>query len=166
MRRNVLIALTALMLTACAKETKIGYVKIQQIFLDFEYKKELEKNLRGVQEKRKTMLDSLELELKVLSRQIESEQNKDKLAEFEARRENYLNKKQEFDDSNERVVKQYDEQIIRQMNQYVKDYGEKNGYTFIYGAGGSGNLMYADSTYDITKKVTEYINERYKGQKK
>lgn len=82
-------------------------------------------------------------------------------------RRNYiLRKKKSFEEDNEKMVKQYDENIIKQLNQYVKDYGEKNKYQFIYGADGSGNLMYADSTYDLTKKIIEYVNERFNGEKK
>jgi Skp family chaperone for outer membrane proteins len=49
------------------------------------------------------------------------------------------------------------------MNQYVKDFGSKYGYTYIFGADGSGFLMYSLEANNITKEVKEYINSRYKG---
>jgi outer membrane protein len=45
----------------------------------------------------------------------------------------------------------------------MQDYGKKHGYDFIYGAQGSGNLMYANGQKNITDEVLKYINERYQG---
>lgn len=42
----------------------------------------------------------------------------------------------------------------------------KKGYRYIFGAEGSGVLMYADERNNITKEVIEYINARYKGNAK
>jgi outer membrane protein len=164
----IVIMCICVIASGCNQEKKVGFVKIQQVFAGFNYKKELENNLKSVSLKRKNILDSLELELKILAKQIKLDRKLDnkKAAEFEAKKEVYLSKKKNFEDDNEQMVKQYDENIIKQLNQYVRDYGEKNKYQFIYGADGTGNLMFADSTYDLTNKVIEYVNERFNGGKK
>jgi outer membrane protein len=164
----VLVFGITFMFLGCKPEKKVGFVKIQQVFVGFTYKKELENNLKAVSLKRKNLLDSLELELNILSKQLNIEKTKDskKVAEFETKKEVYFNKKKSFEEDNERMVKQYDENIVKQLNQYVKDYGEKNKYQFIYGADGSGSLMYADTTYDLTNKIIAYVNERFSGEKK
>ncbi|OFY82809.1 MAG: hypothetical protein A3F72_01620 [Bacteroidetes bacterium RIFCSPLOWO2_12_FULL_35_15] len=145
---------------------KTGYIEINKIFADFKLKKELEVQLTKVKESRKVIMDSLEFGLKVLSKQIQADgqKDKDKIALFEVKREEYLQKKKQFEDDNDAVAKQYDSQIISQMNQYVKDYGNKNGYTYIFGADGSGFLMFSSETKNITEEVKNYINDRYKGK--
>lgn len=148
-----------------SSEEKTAYVDINKIFSEFTLKKELEVQLIKVKESRKAVIDSLEFGLKLLSKQIQSENqtNKDKIALFEVRREEFIQKKQQFEEDIDAVGKQYDKQIISQMNQYVKDYGNKNGYTYIFGADGSGFLMFSSEQKNITEEVKKYINDRYKG---
>lgn len=144
---------------------KTAYVDINKIFSEFILKKELEVQLIKVKESRKMIIDSLEFGLKLLSKQIQSENqvNKDRVALFEVKREEYIQKKEQFEEDTDAVAKQYDKQIISQMNQYVKDYGNKNGFTYIFGADGSGFLMFSAEQKNITEEVKKYINDRYKG---
>lgn len=146
---------------------KIGYVDIHEVFNGFELKKEYEKKINTTKNGRQKIADSLELALKILGRKIESEggKNKDDINVFEVKRKDYFDKKKMFDEDNERQTKEYDQQIITQLNQYVKDFGKESGYTYILGSDGSGSLMYAKEINNVTKEVIEYINIRYKGIK-
>ena len=52
------------------------------------------------------------------------------------------------------------------MNDYIKEYGKKHGYTFIIGATGAGNLVYANEARNITKEILKGLNEEYNKDKK
>ena len=39
-------------------------------------------------------------------------------------------------------------------------------YSFIYGANSDGTIMYAKDVFDITEKITAFVNARYKGEMK
>ena len=43
--------------------------------------------------------------------------------------------------------------LINDINGYVKEYGKENGYPLIFGASGSGNIMYAGEASDLTDIV-------------
>ncbi|MGZ3919341.1 MAG: OmpH family outer membrane protein [Bacteroidia bacterium] len=146
---------------------KTACVIIQDVFNSFELKKDYERKLTATKSARQRITDSLELDLKLLGKKIESEsgKNKEDLSAFSLKREYYFQKKRLFDEDNELQTKKYDDEIIGQLNQYVKDYGKENGYTYIYGNSGSGSLMYADDMKNITTEVIAYINDRYKGVK-
>lgn len=94
----VIIGSIYLMINGCKSEKKVGFVKTQQVFSGFNYKKELENNLKAVSTKRKNILDSMELQLNILSKQLNLEKNKDSkmMAEFEAKKELYFKKKEKF----------------------------------------------------------------------
>jgi outer membrane protein len=147
------------------KNEKTAYVNISKVYQEFELKKELEAKMLKVKNVRTAQIDSLELNLKVLSRQINAEKGKDKtrIALFNVQREAYQAKKQQFEEDNQAMIKEYDQQIYKQMTQYVLDFGKDRGYKYIFGADGSGNLMYADESNDITIEVSAFINKRYKG---
>ena len=144
---------------------KLAYVDNTRLFSEFTLKKELEMKLKKTKDARQAIVDSLEFGLKFLSKQIQSEKekDKDKITLFQVKREDYIQKKKQFEEDNEALAKQYDSQIISQMNQYVKDFGNKNGYAYIFGADGSGFLMFSAEQNNITNEVEVYINGRYKG---
>jgi outer membrane protein len=145
---------------------KTAWIDINKVYNEFVYKKELEKKLTQTQQARKALIDSLEFELQMLSREIQTENGKDKnkISVFEFKRENYLNKKNEAEQDNAVLQKTYNTQILNQLNQYLKDYGKKENLRYILGSDGSGALMFATEEDEITEAAILYINERYKGK--
>ena len=147
---------------------KVAYVELQTVFNDFEMTKQYKKKLEAVVSARKAISDSLQVTLKAQSRSINTAPNTsdEKVQDFVFNKEYYIERVKQFQEDNMALKQQYDTEINKQINQYVKDYGEKNGYRFIYGAEGSGVLMYAKEGDNISKEVIEYINKRYNGQPK
>jgi len=147
------------------KEDKIGYIKLQQVFEQFEYKKEMELKLKAVQQERQKILDSLEFNLRLLAKQIESSevQDRSEILLFETRKEELYKQQQQFEEDNTALIKKYDNQIIGQLNQYVSDFGKMNNYRYVLGNDGNGNIMYAVETDNITEQVIQFINNKYKG---
>lgn len=144
---------------------KTGFVIIQDLYSGFNMKKEVEKKYQQTKNARDKILDSLTLELKILAKKIQNEQEKNKstLAEFNTKRDEYIQRKQTYEEDNTALAKKYDKEILTQLNQYVKDFGEKNHYTYVFGNDENGSLMYAIEAKNITKEVLEYINNKYKG---
>ncbi|HPI85881.1 MAG TPA: OmpH family outer membrane protein [Bacteroidales bacterium] len=145
---------------------KTGFVIIQEVYNGFEMKKEIEQKYINVKTARDRILDSLNLDLKTIAKKIEDEQQKNQntIATFNIKREDFLQRKQTYEEDNAALTKQYDQEILIQINQYIKDFGEENHYTYVFGNDGNGSLMYAVSTKDITKEVIEFINARYNGK--
>ncbi|MEO5641915.1 MAG: OmpH family outer membrane protein [Bacteroidia bacterium] len=156
-----------------ATRPKIAYVDLAKVYNGFELKKQLETQLKVVQQVRQRTLDSLELGLKMISRNlqsIDSDKSKNEIQiktnEFEALKQDYLYKQENFSSDNSSLLQQYDQQVWKQLNQYVKDYGEANGYTCILGGDGSGNVMYSSKGLDITEELIAYTNKCFKGETK
>lgn len=148
-------------------EKKMAFISVGEVYNSFEMKKEFEAKFLAVHTGRKQLLDSLEVELNILSKKIQltngSDQNLNN--EFEMKKENYLLKKQGFEEDNEQMKEQYTANIMKQMNQYVQDYGKEFHYSYILGAEGSGSLMYGEEMTNVTKDMIQYINLKYKGEK-
>lgn len=143
---------------------KIVYVKVSELYNDFEMKKELENTYLMIQKSRKHQLDSLELELKFLNSKINAEGEKAELVHaFQVKRENYLLKKQQFEEDDAQMQQQYTDKIKKQLNQYVADFGKEKNIDYIFGAEGSGALMYAKEGDDVTKEALVYVNNKFKG---
>jgi outer membrane protein len=71
--------------------------------------------------------------------------------------------RQDFQLSNEEKGLQREGQvkldsIVTEVKEFVKEYGESNGYTFILGANEAGSVMYGAKANDITDEVLEALN--------
>lgn len=52
--------------------------------------------------------------------------------------------------------------VVSKVRKYIKEYGKKNGYTYIYGTGDAATILYAKDQYDITDKIVKELNDNYK----
>lgn len=163
--KKIIAFIVCLSFFSCTKEHKIGYVDIKSVFNEFEYKKELEKELITIKNNRKFILDSLETNLKVITVRIKNDKNnKELISQYQVLKEIYLDKRSIIEDEEENLVRQFDEKIIKQLNSYVKSYGKENNYSIIYGATIDGSIMYGDTALDLSNDITNYINTKYKGK--
>lgn len=51
------------------------------------------------------------------------------------------------------------------LNGYLEEFGKQQKVHLIFGIQGSGNVMYADKTFDLTQKAIEFVNAKYEGNK-
>lgn len=165
-----LIAATAALTMSIINYTarpKSAYVDLGKVYNEFVLKQDLETKLTDVSVLRQSQLDSLKLELTTLGRTYQNETNvdlkKDLETEYLTKRQEYLMKESTYTEEAERLTAEYDEQIWKQINQYVRDFGAKNGYNYIYGAEGSGSLMYGSDSENITEEIVGYVNSSFKG---
>jgi outer membrane protein len=146
-------------------EYKIGYVDVNSLYDSFSFKKELEAKLTHIKETRKNILDSMQVQLRMLAGSLKPNLEKDRML-FEAKRQDFLSKEKSFSEDNDALTQEYSTQVMKQLNQYVQEYGAEHGYTYILGADGNGSIMFADKSKDVTKEVLEYLNQKYAGVKK
>lgn len=90
--------------------------------------------------------------------------------EIELKQELLGNKQQQLNNYQQAIQKQIQEEdqkmtqtVVNDINAYVKEYGKSHGYPIIFGAGGSGSIMYAEEASDLTDKVLEGLNKQYEG---
>lgn len=145
-----------------SKREKTAFIRLEKVYEDFSMKKDLEKKFKGVEEKRKSILDSLELNLTLLYQHVSKQPTKELVNNYETMKETYFVKKQQFDEDNQKVMEQYHKQIIDKINDYASSYGKNHGYQYIYGTDGSGSLMYSNENNDVTGDFLNYINNNYR----
>ena len=78
-------------------DSKIAFVELNKIYLDFKMKKELETKIKSVQQTRNNILDSLKIELEILSREIRSAAHaeNEKVALYTVKRDRYFEKEKQ-----------------------------------------------------------------------
>ncbi|MEW7280545.1 OmpH family outer membrane protein [Aquimarina sp. 2201CG1-2-11] len=88
--------------------------------------------------------------------------------EVALKKELLANKQQQINNYQQAIQKQIQEEdqkmtqtVVNDINDYIKEYGKENGYKIILGASGSGNIMFADETADLTTEVLDGLNTEY-----
>jgi outer membrane protein len=150
-----------------AGKGKTAYINTEELYNSFGLKTKLESELKKTQAARQSLLDSLRLQLDMMSMRIRQERQENDsniTGAFANLRESYFARQEEFKQSSETLAQQYTGQIWTQLNQYISDYGHDKGYQYIFGANGDGALMFADDAVNITEELKGYVNERFKGQ--
>lgn len=51
--------------------------------------------------------------------------------------------------------------IVKELKDYIKEYGKKEGYDYIYGTGDAATILFAKDPYDITEKVLKQLNDDF-----
>jgi outer membrane protein len=162
----IIILISLLVLTivyfnkSTSRSTKQVFIISNALFQSFDGTKALKKKVDTKGSYYKSVLDSLKLELSLNDSGTNSKPtNKQQALEQSYR--SYYNQMMEY---NNEYITAEETKIWTQLNQYITEYGKTKDYEYILGANGSGSLMYADSTLNITEEVTAFANKKYSGK--
>jgi len=139
--------------------SEIVYINTSQVFDEFDLKKELSKKFESLVLSQGKVLDSIEVRYTSL---VNNSNQSIRTEELNRLKREYLEAKRRFDEQKDKTSQEYDKQIWTQLNQYIKNFGEKKSkYRMILGTSGEGNLMYAEEYTDITNEIIHYVNDEY-----
>lgn len=91
--------------------------------------------------------------------------------ELALKQELLSNKQKQIGSYQQAIQKQIQEEdqkvtqtVINDINDYIKEYGEKHNHKIIFGASGAGNIMYANESTDLTADILIGLNIEYEGR--
>jgi outer membrane protein len=143
---------------------KEAFIITEKVFSDYKGTKIVEEKFMKKQQKQKLELDSLLAVIQVSEKAVKNNLTELQKVKIQAKRNEYVRLLDEYESSNASEFQQAKQSLWIQINQYIKKYGNENDYTFIHGANGTGSLMYADTTYNITAPILEFINKEFEGK--
>ena len=151
----------------CAKgENKTGFVDVKKVFDDYDKKKEFDKVLEKSVKEKEDQISKQEDEIKRLTEELEIKNEKEKLKtqeDIDEKRRKLADFKRaaqsELDRQNDKLVRE----IVLEINEVVKDYGQKEGYGLILK---SSSILYGDPGMDITDNIVKILNENYNKREK
>lgn len=139
----------------------VVYVDTKTVFNDFDYTKKLKKKYEKISLARQQVLDSLKFELEVLARKLENSRDEELIKIFEAKRNGLYYEQEKILKINQALSDKYDDQILTQLDSYLKEFGEKNNYDMILGTESMGTLIYSKEKYNVTTEATQFVNNRF-----
>ncbi|CAG2532861.1 periplasmic chaperone for outer membrane proteins Skp [Maribacter dokdonensis] len=156
---------------ANSSKNELVYVDVNKLIEGYKRTKVEREAFSKKTEVLKANVDSLvtdwQSELKAYEKERASMTKKEK----ELKQELLGNKQQQINNYQQAVQKQVQEEdqkmtqtLINDINDYVQEYGKQHGYPMIFGAGGNGNIMYAEEASDLTDEILEELNHQYAGK--
>ncbi len=159
------ITLGALCFFSYQKTDKTAYVNIATIYNAYPLKIELENKLELSQSNRSRLLDSLMNDLEFLSLKVkENHKNEELRVKFFEKRNDFERFRNEMEEQAGAEAEAYKDQIWRQLNAYIRQYGKDAGYDYIFSSEDSYHVLYYNETKDITEELNQYLLEKYKGK--
>lgn len=159
-----------LLITSCQEQQKIAFVDNGKVINDYQEKLDIEEKYKGkdaVFQKRRDSLigaHNLELEAAKIKAQRMSQSALQKLSQELQQKEGLLGQQLQFEQ--QQLQQAFNTEIdsaIAKVKNYVKDYGKKNGYTYILGTSdASSTVMFGDETKDLSKTILDALNAEYK----
>ncbi len=148
----VVIVLGVLKITESSTE---AYVNLNDIYQKFTYQEVINAELDNYLSLRQTELDSLDQNFETFY--VENKNNKESVRLKYQELNRY---KDEVSQVIEDLELNTENKIWKLINEAVNQYGETHNLDFIYGVSGSGTLMYAKETYNITDEIVHQLNSQ------
>jgi outer membrane protein len=173
MKNIIYVLIATLVMVSCQKPNKIGYIDNGTVINDYQAKKDVEAKFKTKDEAFKKKTDSIgqAFQLEAQKGQLEAQnlakRNKRKQAEELMvglqQKQQVLQQQMQFEQQqlSQAFQSEIDTLIIK-VKDFVKDYGKKNGYTYILGTSdAAASVLYGTDENDLTQTVLEALNAEY-----
>lgn len=147
---------------------KIAVVRTPEVLSRYNGMLEVEALLKEKENTYLSQLDTLRLlygkaheELTANSGQL-GKSEKEKLQKLvNKRKEDYLEYQQVIENKYTNDQEKFTEGVLNQVNEYIKNYAEKNELKVVIGSNITGNVLYGHPDIDITEDIISGLNENY-----
>lgn len=164
----LVIAVGYLFYNTQLQKEKIVYIDINVLMAEYEGMKDATKEFEEKSQIWQANVDSLIVDFQNELKVYEKERSKMTKKENELKQELLRNKQQQVGNYQQAIQKQsadedakLTQEVVNEVNAYIKTYGKKHHYKMIIGANSSGNMLYAQDGVDITQDVLEGLNKEY-----
>lgn len=145
-------------------KSKIAYVNASVLVEAFPEMKRSQAVLEKKTMQWQANIDTLTQEFEQLVNSFEQSKNELSRKESEAALQQIGTKKEQLQAYQRAIEQQYQheniqmtEKVLSELNHYISEYAEQEGYDLVLGANGDGNIVYATEYMDITEPLSTYI---------
>lgn len=167
--KNLFIILIVLVsFSSCQEQDKVAFIDNGKVINDYQMKIEVEKKYETQNKAYNLQRDSIarvyQMELQTIQMQLSrmSQRKQEEESQKFQQKWNPIQQQMQFRQQQmEQGFQTEIDSVLSKINDFVEDYGKKNGYTFILGKNQAGSVMYGAEAKDITEAVTKAINADY-----
>ncbi|MDA8427940.1 MAG: OmpH family outer membrane protein [Geobacteraceae bacterium] len=166
MKRCIVAVILACCVTATpvfAADVRLGYIDMQRALNSSDAGKEAKEHLAARVKKYQDEINAKQVEIKKLKDDLEKQgmllsesARASKEKDYQQRLKEFQRFTKDAQDELQGKDEEYTRKILESMEKIIKDFGQKNGYTFIFVK--NEGLLYADDKADVTDEVLKLLN--------
>lgn len=164
-----IIAGSFLIATLVSCQDNIVFVDNSKLLNEYQEKKDIESKLKSKIDAYEKKRDSISRDFQIEAQKFDAESKKLSQSVAQQKYNELLQKSQilqqhlQQEEQKIQIESQKEmDSLVNKVKQFLKNYGEEKGYTYILGANDGGSVLYGKNKKDITEDVLKAINENYK----
>ncbi|MCK5400084.1 MAG: OmpH family outer membrane protein [Flavobacteriaceae bacterium] len=169
MKKILYVIVAISIFTSCQQIEKIGYVDNSKLMNDYQEKIDIESKLKIMVTAFQKRTDSLRKafqfdvnEAEIKAKRM-SQADIQKLSQELQQRDQVLSQRVQFEQQQiAQESKTLNDSLIKKVKDFVKDYGNKNGYSYILGSNEGGSVIFGKEENDLTQIILDLLNTQYK----
>lgn len=155
---------TILLSSSCNDGNKTGYIDINEINKNYSVAQAYEKQIKAIENNAASYLLGIQATINLMEDSLENTGRQNATQSFLKRlyEQKYLfekSKKAKMTEVQDSILV-YRDKLNGIINSRVFEYGQINGFDYIFSPAGTSSFMYADSTLNITKQVLKYLEQK------
>ncbi|WP_343696142.1 OmpH family outer membrane protein [Flavobacterium sp.] len=178
MKKALAIISLSILVVSCnkateAKEVKTAYIDTSVLMKEYTEAKDLEAKYKAQAEEKGRQLQAEITRFKQDAANFQSQAQANGQQWAQQRGAELQKREQQLGYAQQALSQQLQQEsgvemdsLVSGVKKFIKEYGKKNGYSYIYGTGDAATVLYAEDKYDITKEVIKALNEKYKSSPK
>jgi outer membrane protein len=178
MKKALVIIAVSILVVSCGKtaevkEVKTAYVDTSVLMKEYTEAKDLEAKYKGQAEEKGRQLQAEITRFKQDAANFQSQAQANGQAWAQQRGAELQKREQQLGYQQQVLSQQLQQEsgvemdsLVSGVKKFIKEYGKKNGYSYIYGTGDAATVLYAEEKYDITKDIIKALNDKYKATAK
>lgn len=167
MRRS--LAVFVVLLAFGCQQSKFGYVDNVKLMDAYQEKIDLEERYKGRAEalgqKRDSISQAFQLEAQEFQTRAErmSSANAQKEYDLLQQRGQFMAQQLQMEEQQLQQLGQTEmDSVVDRVKEEIRAYGKANNYSYIFGGGEGGSVLYGQEADDLTEALIDILNEKYK----
>jgi outer membrane protein len=168
----IIIAITALVFCTLqyfkSNNQKIGYVFIEDVMAEYHLFQDINDKLKLEESTRLENINDFYKEIQLKANWLKENNSKIKNSELTDKQHEIVDMERAYTLMQKKAYAKLDSikvvwtsPVFDSINSFIKNYSDKNGYDYVLGNLGNGNIMYGDHTHDLSLKVIDALNLAY-----
>lgn len=169
MKKVIVLVFGMLLMTSCQNQMKTGFIDNSELIKEYQKRKDVEATLKTKIESFDKRIDSIGKTFQTKAAALQQADpkmlKKESQEQYQALTQQYQMFQQQTQMQEQAIQKESQTQIdtlLKEVRTFVKEYGKKNGYTYILGSNEAGSVMYGEESKELTKEILDELNKAYK----
>ncbi len=169
--KNALVILLGLIMTlsSCQKTEKTAFIDLDKVVEEYQLMNRIKEDFKAKEDAFNKKFDSIARNFQQKVQNFQAKANRMNQAKAQKQYEQLMMEQQSIQMAQQQEAQKLQEELEKAMEEasdklkdFIKDYGKKNDYTYIFSRSELAGIAYGKDEKDITDELIDALNETVK----